>query len=293
MEAKQQRALISEIKGDPELAEAFTMPTVAWPTIAILLISFAGFGMSTYAYLTGALSPFITIPLSGFFVFWSFTPLHEAVHRNLSTISWLQDYIGTFSAQLLLPGFSTSLYRYLHVTHHSRTGQANDPDLKFTEDNILMCWLYSAFLDVIWTRFYFSVWSERPKGERARFSLGLVLYLTMFVVAFSSPYLVEFIIAFLLPMFFGRVLVVYLLATIQHRKGHEQRVDPIGATSVQDVDSKWWQHLFMLGQSQHLIHHMYPGVPWYKYDPIWRVLKAKTKPEMLRPSSYFARNQNH
>ena len=99
-----------------------------------------------------------------------------------------------------------------------------------------MCWLYSAFLDVIWVRFYFSVWPERPKGERARFTLGLVLYLTMFVVAFSSPYIVEFIIAFLLPMFFGRVLVVYLLATIQHRKGHEQRVDPIGATSVQNVD---------------------------------------------------------
>lgn len=60
------------------------------------------------------------------FRFWSFTPLHEAVHRNLSTINWLNDSIGTLSAQLLLPGFSTSLYRYLHVTHHARTGQDND-----------------------------------------------------------------------------------------------------------------------------------------------------------------------
>jgi vanillate O-demethylase ferredoxin subunit len=226
-------------------------------------------------------------------VFWSFTPLHEAVHRNLSTINWLNDYIGTASAQLLLPGFSTSLYRYLHVTHHARTGQENDPDLKFTEDNLLVCWINSAFLDVQWTRFYFSVWSERPLGERAKFMLGLVLYVTMLVVAFTSPYVVEFIVAFLLPMFLGRVFVVYLLATIQHRKGHEQRVDPLGATSIQDVDSKWWQHLFMLGQSQHLIHHMYPGVPWYKYDPIWRAAKAKIPTEILRPSSYFARNHNH
>ena len=69
MEAKQQRAIIADIKGDPELTDAFTMPTLAWPTIAILLISFAGFGLSTYAYLTGALSPFITVPLSSFFVF--------------------------------------------------------------------------------------------------------------------------------------------------------------------------------------------------------------------------------
>lgn len=293
MDTKQQRALITEIKGTPELSEAFTMPTLAWPTMAIFFISFAGFGLSTYALLTGLLSPFITVPISGFFVFWSFTPLHEAVHRNLSTINWLNDYIGTVSAQLLLPGFSTSLYRYLHVTHHARTGQENDPDLKFTQDNLLVCWTNSAFLDVLWTRFYFSVWSERPLGERARFMLGLVLYVTMFVVAFTSPYVVEFIVAFLLPMFLGRVLTVYLLATIQHRKGHEQRVDPLGATSIQDVDSKWWQHLFMLGQSQHLIHHMYPGVPWYKYDPIWRAAKAKIPTEILRPSSYFARNHNH
>ena len=139
METKQQRALISEIKRDTELTEAFAMPTLAWPTIVILLISFTGFGLSTYAYLMGLLSPLITVPLSSFFVFWSFTPLHEAVHRNLSTINWLNDAIGTFSAQLFIPGFTTALYRYLHVTHHSRTGQDNDPDLKFTHKNLLYC----------------------------------------------------------------------------------------------------------------------------------------------------------
>ena len=151
---------------------------------------------------------------------------------------------------------------------------------------------YSAFLDILWTRFYLSVWSDRPFGERARFALGLVLYVTMFVVAFTSAYAVEFITAFLIPMLLGRVITVYLLATIQHRKGHEQRIDPIGATSIQDVNSKWWHHLFMLGQSQHLIHHLYPGIPWYKYDPIWRVAKVKIPSAILRPSSYFSRNQS-
>ena len=107
-----------------------------------------------------------------------------------------------------------------------------------------MCWLYSAFLDVIWVRFYFSVWSERPKGERAHFTLGLVLYLTMFVVAFSSPYLVIYY-CFLVTNVLGRVVVVYLLATIQHRKGHEQRVDPMAYFST-NVNSQWWQHLFIL-----------------------------------------------
>ena len=30
MDAKEQRALITAIKGTPELSEAFTMPTLAW-----------------------------------------------------------------------------------------------------------------------------------------------------------------------------------------------------------------------------------------------------------------------
>lgn len=290
MNAAEQRLIIKEVRTSPELQAALDMPLVAWPTVAIYFISFAGFALSTAALLTGVLSPFITVPLSAFFVFWSFTPLHEAVHRNVSSINWLNDAIGTLSAQLLLPGFSTSLYRYLHVTHHARTGQDDDPDLKFTQGNLLLCWLNSAFLDILWSRFYFSVWQTRPWEERARFSLGLVLYLAMFAVALASPYAVDFLVAFVLPMLLGRVITVYLLATIQHRKGHEQRVDPLGATSIQDVESNWWLHLFMLGQSQHLIHHLYPGAPWYKYDPIWRVAKGKIPSDVLRPSSYFWRN---
>jgi vanillate O-demethylase ferredoxin subunit len=279
-----------DIRNAPKLTDAFTMPVVAWPTILIYFVSFAGFGLSSYAFLTGLLSAFLTVPISAFFIFWSFTPLHEAVHRNLSSIDWLNDSVGTLSAQLLLPGFTSSLYRYLHMTHHTRTGQNDDPDLKFTESNLLICWFNSAFLDVLWTRFYFSVWRERPMLERTQFTLGLILYITMFVVAFSSPYLVEFTVTFLLPMFLGRITTVHLLATIQHRKGHEQRVDPLGATSVQDVHSNWWRHLFMLGQSQHLIHHLFPGVPWYKYDGIWQVAKSKVPADVLRPSNYISRN---
>lgn len=290
MDTKQQRQIIHEVKRTPELALSFTVPVVAWPTIAILFISFGGFALSTYALLSGYLSPLVTIPISGFFIFWSFTPLHEAVHRNLSSVNWFNDMMGTLSAQLLLPGFSSSLYRYLHVTHHARTGQDDDPDLKFTHQNLLYCWLNAAFLDILWMRFYVSVWQERPFAERVSFVIGVALYLGLFAIAFASPYASQFLVAFVLPMFVGRILTVHLFATIQHRRGHEQRHDPIGATSIQNLESQWWQHLFMLGQAQHLIHHLYPGVPWYKYDSIWRVAKNKISADMLRPSGYFFRN---
>ena len=163
MKATEQRLIINEIRNAPELTQSFDADNCLAHNH--YLVSYIGFGLSSYALLSGLLSPFIAVPISAFCIFWSFTPLHEAVHRSLSKFKWLNDLIGTFSAQLLLPGFSTSLYRYLHLTHHSRTGQENDPDLKFTDKNLLSCSINSAFLDILWTRFYFTVWNERPVGE--------------------------------------------------------------------------------------------------------------------------------
>ncbi len=291
MEAKQQREIIKQIRQTPELADAFGAPRMAWPTIGVLLWSIGGYALITYAYLMGLVSPLITIPVAAFFIFWSFTPLHEAVHRNVSNIGWLNDAIGTFSAQLLLPGFSSALYRYLHITHHARAGQVDDPDIKFNSSNLLSRYIGAAFLDALWTRFYFANWTERPTTERARFMLGLAFYVSLIVVGFASPYAFEFTMAFVLPVLLGRIIVVHLFASIQHQEGHEQRHDPIGATWMQDVHSQWWQRYFMFGQSQHLMHHLYPNVPWYNYDRIWRKAQKLIPAEKIRWGGYIKRHR--
>jgi fatty acid desaturase len=291
METKQQREIIHHIRTTPELDDCFGAPFLAWPTVGVVLFAYAGFILSSYALLSGLLSPFITIPISAFFVFWSFTPLHEAVHRNVSHIGWLNDSIGSLCAQLILPGFSSGLYRYLHITHHARTGQLDDPDYKFNGTALPKRLMNSAFLDIMWTRFYFANWSTRPRGERGRFLLGLSLYTALFIVGFSSPYAVEFTLAFVLPMLLGRIILVHLFATIQHKQGVEQRHEPISATHMQDVFSSPWQRFFMFGQAQHLIHHLYPNVPWYHYDRLWHAVASKVPNETIRHSSYFNGDQ--
>lgn len=75
------------------------------------------------------------------------------------------------------------------------------------------------------------------------------------------------------PMMLGRIILVYLFATIQHTHCVEQRNDRIGATRMHDVNASLLQRYFLLGQAQHLIHHMYPHVPWYRDNKIWMVAK--------------------
>jgi len=274
VEATAQRKIIHGIRKTPELQDAFQVPLLALPTFLILILTLAGFGIITSFYLAGELNVITLVFINSAIIFFSFTPLHEATHRSFSRVMWLNDLLGTLSAQLILPGFNTSLYRFLHITHHQRTGESqSDPDERFISAPLFNRVLNWAFLDILWTRYYLSVWSERPQGERVRFCAGLFFYISVFVIGFSSSYALEFLCAFVVPMFLGRIILVYLFAYIHHVQGVEQRSDPIGATGM--IDTHTINRFLLLGQSRHLIHHLYPGLPWYRYDQVWDVARKE------------------
>jgi fatty acid desaturase len=288
MEAVAQRKIIHAIRKTPEIQDAFKVPLLALPTFVILILTLVGFGASTGFYLSGELGVIPLVLINSVIIYFSFTPLHEATHRSFSRVMWLNDVLGTASAQLILPGFNTSLYRFLHITHHQHTGESQtDPDEKFVSSPLWSRVLNWAFLDILWTRYYLSVWSERPQGERVRFCVGVFFYLSVFVVGFSSSYAVEFLFAFVVPMFLARVILVYLFAYIHHPRGVEQRSDPIGATGM--IDTHVINRFLMLGQARHLIHHLYPGLPWYRYDQIWDVAREKIPTSEIRWGRFLGR----
>ena len=128
-------------------------------------------------------------------------------------------------------------------------------------------------MDILWTRFYLANWSGGPQDEQRKFLLGLAVYASLFVAGLSSSYAFEFLMVCVLPMMLGRIILVYLFVTIQRTHGVEQRNDLIGATRMYDVNASLLQRYFLLGQAQHLIHHMYPHVPWYRDNKIWMVAK--------------------
>lgn len=287
MDAVDQRKLLKVVRGSSEISDIFEVPILSIPTLVILIASFGAFGATTYLYLNGDLHPLAVIVINSCLIYFSFTPLHEATHRSFSKVRMLNDALGTISAQLLLPGFSTGLYRYLHMAHHQHTGEKNsDPDLPFVSGSYMKKVLRWAFLDLLWTKFYFGNWKQRPVGERLRFTIGLVFYLSVFAVGFNSGYVSEFLVCWVFPMLLGRIITVYLFADIHHPENVEQRVDPLGATGM-IRNTNLIQRILMLGQARHLIHHLYPGLPWYRYDPVWNVAEKIIPPSMIKWGTFF------
>ncbi|MEO1234528.1 MAG: fatty acid desaturase [Myxococcota bacterium] len=203
----------------------------------------------------------------------SFTPLHDAVHRSLSRHRGVNDVLGFFGAFTLLPGITARIYRYLHLEHHKHTGDVRaDPDDSFVTSKGLWAVLSWIGIDVIWTTFYFKNVRSRPLDEVIEFCVGLSIYigLHIYFLAFS-PWAWEFFLLWMLPQRLGIFLVVYFFAHIQHPDGILQRVHPFHGTVM--IKGGGLSRALLLGQNHHLIHHLYPSIPWYRYADVYTLGK--------------------
>ena len=81
MEAVEQRKIIKAVRSEPALAEVFKVPLLSVPTALLLVVFYLGFAVTTYLYLQGSISWPLVIVANTVFIYISFTPFHEAVHR--------------------------------------------------------------------------------------------------------------------------------------------------------------------------------------------------------------------
>ncbi|MEO1230781.1 MAG: hypothetical protein AAFZ18_17935, partial [Myxococcota bacterium] len=82
--APMDRELMAQVVREPRYKRIATIPHVAWPTVGILVGGYAMWIGSSILYLQGRLPYLLAFLIAGFGIFWTFTPLHDAVHRSLS-----------------------------------------------------------------------------------------------------------------------------------------------------------------------------------------------------------------
>lgn len=260
--------LLEQIVSEPRFRSIAVVDRFAWQEIAVLSGSYLTFALSSYLYLVGLLPYAVTFVLSGVALYAVFTPLHDATHRSASSDRRVNDWIGNLACFLLVPGFSTALYRYLHLEHHRYTGKKGmDPDEPFVSAWPAARVLVWCCPDILWVIWYFRHRNERPARERAGYWMGLSFAVTWHAVWLLSPYAWEFFLLWMVPQRLGLGLVVYLFAYLQHPDGVEQQAHPFQATRLIRGGSVM-RHLF-LGQSEHLMHHLFPSIPFYRYHHAW------------------------
>ena len=251
-------------------------PTVAWPTIMVLVASCIIFSLSTAAYIEGALPLSWAILFNTIAAYMSFTPAHEASHGSVSANRALNDWVGRLATVLQSPVPFFRAFRYIHMQHHRFTNdKTKDPDLYVGSGPGWLLPLKWTTLDINYLYRYLnpSVFMKRPKSERREMLLALLFAAVVLTVISANGWLNYYLWLFLIP---GRITAIFLAITfdfLPHYPHQAQAKDqPFQCTSNR-VGMEWLLTPVLLFQNYHLVHHLYPSVPFYRLLKIWYARK--------------------
>jgi beta-carotene hydroxylase len=263
------------------------MGGVAWLTVALTFFVVMSFVASLALYAHGLIPPWAATAIVAVLTYFSYTPLHEAAHKNINgdteSLSWLNDLCGYLVAPII--GVPYASHRFEHFTHHRYTNQPDkDPDFVISELNQGVRGFFSAIVKFLWNQnafFALHNWSSATLKERLVYCLELTLSIgwrVVFISLVAQPWVVLVILGgyFLGGFFTGYWFAYRPHLPYQEPKRYQNTNSLIMPTWMKPFEWIW------LGQNLHSIHHLFPRVPFYRYHALHReiepVLRAHGTP---------------
>lgn len=241
-------------------------PAVAVPTLALALASVGAFVSLAWLGASGRLPVPLVVVLQGFAAFAAFTPMHDASHRSVARAAPLNELVGWVTALVLTAPFPA--FRHLHLEHHRNTNDpVRDPDMWSGAGGAWSRLFRWATQDIAYYVFYAKRAKERPRGEVFGTFVGLVLTYAPMVALAAFGHGREALLFWAVPARLGIVLLAFAFDWLPHHPHAVLgRTDPFRATAV--IEHRLLTPI-LLSQNYHLIHHLFPGVPFYGYGRVW------------------------
>jgi beta-carotene hydroxylase len=248
----------------------------AWRTIAFFLAILGGLALSSTLALAGALPYWAAIPINALLIYFSFTPIHEAIHGNIAgrhaQWRWLELVVGHISGFILLAPYP-GLER-LHIHHHQHTNDpGEDPDMWVRADNFAMAVLRCMAIQpaYIWSLYKLAT---DPVGRRA-FAYEMIyiaVYVAILVAAFNLGFGVELLLLWVLPGYIGVVMCPLLFDWPVHHPHQDRGRYTDSAILLFPKPVRLLVDFLYCGHSYHLMHHLYPRIPFYHYGTAYYAL---------------------
>lgn len=254
----------------PDPAEP--VPDVAWPTVALLVAAVSLFVGSTALAVTEIWPWPISTLLNAVAIYMAFTVAHDAAHHAASSGSTLNTWMGRISIAFLSPVFGFGAFRFIHMQHHRFTNHddGRDPDHYTMEGPSWQRLPRWATLDINYIGFYWARRASRPRRELVETVVQSVIVLAIAVALVATGHGLELVLLYLVPQ---RIAVMYLAWAFDYlphsRLHHTPTEDRMKATRNR-VGGERWVSPLLLYQNYHLVHHLHPVVPFYRYLAVWR-----------------------
>ncbi|MBA3981506.1 MAG: fatty acid desaturase [Alcanivorax sp.] len=250
-----------------ELARLRVTPLIAWPTLCILVASFALIALSWTLVILELWPMWLGMLVNTVAGYALFTPAHEAIHRCAARNGRLNDFILGAATFLALPFGKGKLFRLMHMRHHRFTNEERDPDL----------WMASSLKHMplwgVWPFVYLVNFLRDPQQIPGISTREVWRELAVAGVVFGGlllwqPYYM--LMLWLIPTYLAFFLMCLVFMVLPHYPHNTRQDTDPNTTALMRMGQEWWQTPVLMYQNYHLVHHLYPTIPFYRYGQAWR-----------------------
>ena len=268
-----------------DIAATYT-GSFAWPTIVLFICLVSGYVTSIVLAISDVIPMWSATLLNGILAYGFYTIHHEANHKNISgrytQFRWIDHLLGNAAAIPLHLNFVA--YAPSHLLHHAHTNvPERDPDFFMAGPGkaIVPRWLISTIVKTALcipgvNRLFIAV-LPTPLANTAKDFItqrkGLLRYnqacLAVLLAAIFIGQGNNVFLLWWLPAQIGALILQVWFVWLPHHDFTE--TSRYRNTRIRG----WWgSTIMLLGQDHHLIHHLYPRVPFYNYRRLYRDIKG-------------------
>jgi beta-carotene hydroxylase len=251
----------------------------AWRTVLWFAGVLAGTGTVAALTLSGHLSYWAAVPANAILIYFIFAPLHEAVHDNIAgqhkQFRFLEVLIGHISGFVLLapyPGF-----RALHLHHHQHTNDpTEDPDYWVKSNNYFLVILRCMVIQPVYILHLYKI-ARNPVVMRA-FVYEMVYvfaYFPIIAAAYALGWGTQLMLLWILPGYIGVVICPLMFDWPVHHPHSARGRYTSSAILLFPKPIRLFMEIIFLGHSYHLMHHLFPRIPFYHYGKAYYALEPE------------------
>lgn len=286
--------------------DVLKQPKYAWPTIILFLVSIIGwflslgiglgfvlpFGLSGLNFLstfTSTCSLFFSLPITVICFLLStacsyamFTVMHDAVHGAISSNKRLNNAIGAISAMWMGPTNNWHGFKLNHLTHHAHTNvKGVDPDMwasnhGFGGKKLLpLRWLTVDFAYLY--KYIINLPNQKLSATIIDicYEISMISFLILMYNLGFTGLLMQY---WIIPSRIAIMVLAYAFDYLPHSPHETTRhEDKFRTTAYISTPwyTRWLLSTVIFFQNYHVIHHLYPMVPYYRYCEVWELQKKK------------------
>jgi ferredoxin-NADP reductase/fatty acid desaturase len=247
------------------------VPALSWPIVGIFSGAIAVFAFSTWAALADRLAAPGTVLLSATAIFVLFTVLHDAAHYSVSTHRWVNVAFGRVAMLFVSPLISFKSFAFIHIEHHRNTNDdGNDPDHFVSGASLWQVPARFALMDVPYLAFLVRNVRRRPRAEVLETSFLLVMSVAVIVISSVTGHLWTLAVLYLIPERVAMFVLAWWFDWLPHHDLEDTQQENRYRATRNRVGSEWILTPLLLSQNYHLVHHLHPSIPFYRYVAAWR-----------------------